>query len=51
MELLNVHSSELNVEDVAPNDEERGYCCLGLVDHSELKPLDVLTSFCLQNET
>jgi hypothetical protein len=51
MELVNVRSSELGVEDTTPNDVERAYYCLGLVDHLELRPLDVLTSFHHENET
>jgi hypothetical protein len=51
MELLNVRSSELGVEDTTPNDVEQGYYCLGLVDHLELRPFDVLTSSHLENET
>ncbi len=44
-ESVDVCSSEPGVEDATPNDVEWGYYCLGLVDHSELKPFDVLTSF------
>jgi hypothetical protein len=46
MELVDAHSGEVNVEDVAPNDVERGYYYPRLVDHSKLRPLEVLTSFC-----
>jgi hypothetical protein len=51
MELINVHSSEPDVEDVTLNDVERGYYCFRLVDHSELRPFDVSTSSHLENET
>jgi hypothetical protein len=49
MELVEAHSSEPNVVDATPNDVEWGYYCVGLVDQSELRPLDVLTSFCFEN--
>jgi hypothetical protein len=51
MELVDAHSSELRVEDITPNDVERGYYFPRLVDHLELKALDVLTSFRPENET
>jgi hypothetical protein len=44
-------SNEPNVEDTTPNDVEGGYYCPRLVDHSELKPLNVSTSFHPKNET
>jgi hypothetical protein len=51
MELIDVHSNEPNVENATPNDVEQGYYCLGLVDHLELRPFNVLTSSYLENET
>jgi hypothetical protein len=50
MELIDVRSNEPNVEDAALNDVEWRYYCFRLVDHLKLKPLDVLTSSCLENE-
>jgi hypothetical protein len=44
MESVDVCFGEPYVEDVAPNDVEWGYYCPRLVDHSELKPFEVLTS-------
>jgi hypothetical protein len=51
MESVDVCSSEPNVEDVALNDVEGGYHCHRLVDHLELKPFDVSTSFHPKVET
>jgi hypothetical protein len=51
MELIDAWSNEPGVEGITPNDVEWGYYCLELVDHLELRALDVLTSFPLQNET
>jgi hypothetical protein len=51
MELVDVRFSELSVEDITPNDVERGYYYPELVDYLELRALDVLTSFPLKNET
>jgi len=39
-----VHYSEPDVEDVALNDVKWGYYCPKLVDHLELRPLEVSTS-------
>jgi hypothetical protein len=50
MESINVCFSAFGVEDVAPHDGKSRHYCLGLVDHSELSPLHVLTSFFLKNE-
>jgi hypothetical protein len=51
MELVDACSSELDVEDATPNDVEWGYYCPRLVDHSKLKPIEVLTSFSPEIET
>jgi hypothetical protein len=51
MVLVDACSSELDVEDATRNDVEGGYYCSRLVDHSELKPIDVSTSFHPKNET
>jgi hypothetical protein len=51
MELVDVCSNEPGVEDATPNDVKRGYYCIGLVDHLELRPFDVSTSSHLENET
>jgi hypothetical protein len=45
MELVDAHFSEPGVEDAIPNDVKWGYYCPRLVDHSKLKPIEVLTSF------
>jgi hypothetical protein len=49
MELVEARSWEPNVEDVTPNDVERGYYYI-LVDHLELRPFDVSTSSGLEIE-
>jgi hypothetical protein len=51
MESVDARSSELGVEDITPNDVERGYYCTKLVDHLELRALHVLTSFHPKNQT
>ncbi len=51
MESIDAHSSEPSVEDITPNDVKWGYYCPRLMDHSELKPFDVLTSLHPKNET
>lgn len=51
MELIHGRSTTPGVEDATSHDVKLGYYYLGLVDHSELNPLHVLTSFCLENET
>jgi hypothetical protein len=51
MESIDAHSSEPSVEDITPNDVKWGYYCPRLMDHSELKPFDVLTSLHPNNET
>jgi hypothetical protein len=45
MELVEVHSWGSDVEDVTPNDVKWGYYCPRLVDHLELMPFEVSTSF------
>ncbi len=50
MELVNVCSSALGVENIALHDVKSKYYCLGLVDHSEVNPLHVFTSPCGENE-
>jgi hypothetical protein len=44
MQSVDVCFGEPDVEDVTPNDVEQGYYCPRLLDHSELKPLEVSTS-------
>jgi hypothetical protein len=51
MELVNACSSELDVEDVAPNDVEQVYYYPRLVDHLELRPIEISTSFGPEIET
>ncbi len=51
MELVDVRFNEPNVEDGALNDVKGGYYCRKLMDHSELRPFDVWTSFCPKVET
>jgi hypothetical protein len=51
MESIDVCSNELGVEDATPSDVEQVYCCPRLVDHSKLRPFDVLTSSYPKNET
>jgi hypothetical protein len=51
MELFEVRSWELDVEDVEPNDVKWGYYCPRLVDHLKLRPFDVSTSSSLEIET
>lgn len=51
MELVDGRSREFNVEDITPNDVEWGYYYPELVDHLELRALDVLTSFRPKNQT
>jgi hypothetical protein len=50
MESVNARSNELSVEDVTPIDVKWRYYCPRLVDHLELRPLDVLTSSSLEIE-
>jgi hypothetical protein len=50
MELVEVHPNEPNVEDSTLNDVEQGYYCPRLVDHLELRSLDVSTSSSLKIE-
>jgi hypothetical protein len=51
MELVNACSSEPSVENVAPNDVEQVYYYPRLVDHLELRPIEISTSFGLEIET
>jgi hypothetical protein len=51
MELVNACSSEPGVEDVAPNDVEHVYYYPRLVDHLEMKPIEISTSFSPKIET
>lgn len=51
MESVDVFFSKPNVEDVTPNDIEKGYYCPRLVDHLELRPLEISTSSSLEIET
>jgi hypothetical protein len=51
MESVDVRYSVPDVENATPNDVKQGHYCLGLVDHLELKPSNVLTSLCPKNET
>lgn len=50
MESIDVHSSALNVKDVTPHDVELGYYCPRPVDHLEVNPFHILTSYCAKNE-
>jgi hypothetical protein len=45
MESNDVCFNKLGVEDTTPNDVEWGYYCPKLMDHLELKPLEVSTSY------
>jgi len=51
MELVNACSSEPGVEDVTPNDVEHVYYYPRLVDHLEMKPIEISTSFSPKIET
>jgi hypothetical protein len=50
METVDACFSELGVENTTPNDVEQGYYYARLMDHSELRPLDVSTSSRPKNE-